>query len=204
MANTGANTPDVSRREPWFTQRPARALIVCVVSTVAIFVLHLFVADADAAVLYVLPVALAALAFGVRPGTLAGVVAAMMMVVGVLVGHEHLTLLAWCSHLAPLLLLGSLAGASADRVRDARRAERYAMSVAMLQRDAAEVNDSVVQGLAAARWLLESGRVEPALEALDETAASAQGLVSRILGREGVLGDDVRQPLHVMRMSSAD
>jgi hypothetical protein len=178
--------------------------VVCVLSTAGIFALHLFVADADAAVLYVLPVALAALAFGLRPGTFAGVVASTLMVVGVLVGGQHLTALAWCSHLAPLLLLGSLAGASADRVRDARRAERYAMSVAVLQRDAAEVNDSVVQGLAATRWLLESGRVEPALEALDETAANAQGLVSRILGRGGVLGDDIRLPHQVIRISSGD
>jgi hypothetical protein len=78
------------------------------------------------------------------------------------------------------------------------------MSVAVLQRDAAEVNDSVVQGLAATRWLLESGRVEPALEALDETAANAQGLVSRILGRGGVLGDDIRLPHQVIRISSGD
>jgi hypothetical protein len=204
MATTGVPSSDVRRREPWFTQHPARALAVCVLSATAIFTLHLFVADADAAVLYVLPVALAALAFGLRPGTLAGVVASGLMVVGVLVGGQHLSVLAWCSHLAPLLLLGSLAGASADRVRDARRAERYAMSVAMLQRDAAEVNDSVVQGLAATRWLLESGRVEPALEALDETAASAQGLVSRILARGGVLADDVRRPQQVMHISLGD
>jgi hypothetical protein len=204
MANTAVPTPDVRRREPWFTQRPGSALAVYVLSTTAIFALHVIAADADASVLYVLPVALAALAFGLRPGTFAGLVASALMVVGVLVRHEHLTVLAWCSHLAPLLLLGSLAGASADRVRDARRAERYAMSVAMLQRDAAEVNDSVVQGLAATRWLLESGRVEPALEALDETAASAQGLVSRILGRGGVLGDDVRMAQRVMRTASGN
>jgi hypothetical protein len=73
------------------------------------------------------------------------------------------------------------------------------MSVAMLQRDAAEVNDSVVQGLAATRWLLESGRVEHALVALDETAASAQGLVSKVLARGGILGDDVRMAHRVMR-----
>jgi FAD/FMN-containing dehydrogenase len=204
MATTADPSPDVRRREPWFTQHPGRALAVCVLSIAAIFTLHLMAADADASVLYVLPVALAALASGLRPGTLAGLIASMLMVVGVVVGHEHLSVLAWCSHLAPLLLLGSLAGASADRVRDARRTERYAMSIAMLQRDAAEVNDSVVQGLAATRWLLETGRVEPALEALDETAASAQGLVSRVLGRGGVLGDDIRMPHHVMRIASGE
>ncbi len=96
-------------------------------------------------------------------------------------------------------MLGSLAGASADRIRQARAAERFANEVALLQREAAEVNDSVVQGIAAARWLLDSGQVERALEVLDETALGAQELVSRVLGADSVLSDDVRLPQQVVR-----
>lgn len=202
MVTTPGTVGDIHRREPWFTQHPSRALAVIVASFTAILALHLFAADADASVLYVLPVALAAQSFGLRPGTFAGAVAAALMVLAVVVNSETLTALAWFSHLAPLLLLGWLAGASADRVRDARRAERYAMAVALLQRDAAEVNDTVVQGLAATRWLLEAGQVEPAMDALQETAASAQGLVTRVLARGGVLGDDVRHPHRVIHISS--
>jgi K+-sensing histidine kinase KdpD len=190
---------DIRRREPWFTQHPRRAFAIVIASSVAIFVLHLSVSDADATVLYVLPVALTALAFGLWPGTIAGVIAVLLTVIGTTLDHESLTPLAWFSHLAPLLLLGSLAGASADRVRDARRAERFAVSVALLQRDAAEGNDTIVQNLAAARWFLESGRVEPAIEALDESAATAQGLVSRVLGNASVLPDALRQPHRVIR-----
>jgi K+-sensing histidine kinase KdpD len=187
------------RRDPWFVQHPVRAKMVVAASFVAVFVLHLWVGDADAAILYVLPVALAALAFGLLVGTVAGLVAVGLIVLNVVLTGESLPFIAWFSHAAPLLLLGLLAGASADRIRQARIAERYALEVALLQREAAEVNDSVVQGLAAARWLLESGQVDRALDVLDETAQSAQALVSRVLGANGVLADDVRMPQQVVR-----
>jgi hypothetical protein len=187
------------RRDPWFVLHPLRAKVVVAVSFVAVFVLHLVAGSADATILYVLPVALAALGFGLLIGTVAGLVAVGLTILGVVISEESLAVWSWCSHAAPLLLLGLLAGASADRIRAARVAEVYALEVALLQREAAEVNDSVVQGLAAARWLLESGQVERALDVLDETAQSAQALVSRVLGAGGVLRDDVRQPLQVVR-----
>ena len=191
--------PVAGRREPWFVQHPVRAKIVVLCTFIAVFTLHLIVGDSDATILYVLPVALAALGFGLFVGTVAGLVAVWLIVAGVLVTGESLPFIAWFSHVMPLLLLGSLAGASADRIRQARQAERFATEVALLQREAAEVNDSVVQGIAAARWLLDSGQVERAAEVLDETALGAQELVSRVLGADGVLADDVRMPQQVVR-----
>ena len=149
-------------------------------------------------VLYVLPVSLLAFAFGFRAGMVAGAVAVVLQVGWVLTVGESLTPIGWIGRIVPLLLLGALVGSSSDRVRDARRAERYALAVSLLQRDAAEINDSVVQGLAATRWLLEAGNVDRALEALDETAALAQGLVSRVLGPDSLLAEEVRQP-HLVR-----
>jgi hypothetical protein len=191
------------RREPWFVQHPVRAKSVVLCSFLVVFTLHLIVGDAEATILYVLPVALAALGFGLFVGTVAGLVAVWLTVAGVLVSSESMTVVAWFSHVVPLLLLGSLAGASADRIRQARAAERYATEVALLQREAAEVNDSVVQGIAAAQWLLDSGRVDRAIEVLDETALRAQELVSRVLGSGSVLTDDVRMPQQVMRRHRA-
>jgi hypothetical protein len=187
------------RRDPWFVQHPLRARVVVATSFLAVFALHLTLFTADAAVLYVLPVALAALGFGLLVGTVAGLAAVGFIVLGVAVTGESLAVVSWCSHALPLLLLGLLVGDSADRIRAARVAERYATEVALLQREAAEVNDNVVQGVAAARWLLESGQVERALDVLDDTAASAQGLVSRVLGSGSVLRDDVRMPHRVIR-----
>lgn len=194
---------DVTRRDPWFVQHRSRAKAVVALSFVAVFVLHLVMDDADLTVLYVLPVTLAALGFGMIAGTVAGVVAVGLTVLAVVLTSESMTTVGWCSHIAPLLLLGFLAGASADRIRQARRAERYALEVAMLQRDAAEVNDSVVQGITAARWLLESGQVDRALEVLDDTAASAQELVSRVLGADSVLPHELRNAHQVQRRPTA-
>jgi hypothetical protein len=180
-------------------QHPVRAKVVVLCSFIAVFTLHLIVGASESTVLYVLPVALAALGFGLIVGTVAGVVAVWLIVAGVLVTGESLSFIAWFSHVIPLLLLGTLAGASADRIRRARTAERFAADVALLQREAAEVNDSVVQGIAAARWLLDSGQIDRASEVLDETALNAQELVSRVLGANGVLDDDVRMPHRVVR-----
>jgi hypothetical protein len=149
--------------------------------------------------LYALPVALLALAFGYRAGVLAGVVAVVLLLGGVVIVGEEFSFVRWLSRVVPLLLLGALVGASSDRISEARRAERYAYRISLMQRDAAEVNDTVVQGLAAAKWLLESGEVGRAIELIDQTAEVAQGLVSRVLGADSPLTDDVRQPLQVIR-----
>lgn len=193
---------DVARRDPWFVQHPLRAKVVVAVSFVVVVVLHLLVDDVDLSILYVLPVALAALGFGMVVGTVAGLVAVGLTVLAVAVTGESMSAVAWCSHVTPLLLLGFLVGASADRIRQARRAERYALEVAVLQRDAAEVNDSVVQGIAAARWLLESGQVDRAMDVLDDTAASAQALVSRVLGAGSVVPEHMRNPHQVRRRTA--
>jgi len=194
---------DTRRREPWFDLHHVLAVSVAVVLFIAILVLSLTIdRTADPlSVLYVLPVSLVAFAFGVRGGLAAGAVAVGFLLIWATSADHALGVLGWVSRVGSLLLLGLLVGATSDRIREARRAERYALAVALVQRDAAEINDSVVQGLAAAKWLLESGQVDRAMGVIDETAEQAQSLVSRVLGAGGVLGDDVRNPMLVMRSS---
>ena len=74
---------DATRRDPWFVQHRSRAKAVVALSFVAVFVLHLLIDDADLTVLYVLPVTLAALGFGMIAGTVAGVIAVGLTVLGV-------------------------------------------------------------------------------------------------------------------------
>lgn len=195
---------DASWRDPWYLRQPLRAKVVMTVSFLAVFLLHLVIDNPDATILYVLPVALAALAFGFRLGTVAGVLAVALLAAGTSVTAEHLGTTSWVSHVLPLLLLGVLAGVASDRIRDARRAEHFFVEVALLARDNAETNDSIIQSISAARWLIESGQTDRALEALDESAALAQGMVSKVLGADSVLGHEVRRPQQVVRRSEAE
>jgi glucose-6-phosphate-specific signal transduction histidine kinase len=200
MSSVAIPGVDFGRREPWFARRPRLALAVSVLLFVSIFLLQLLVhGTADPlSGLYVLPVALVAFAFGYRAAMVAGVVAVALLVSWSVSTGTSLSPLAWTSSVVLILLLGALVGASADRIREARRAERYAYAISMMHRDAAEVNDTVVQSIAAATWMLDAGQIERARTLLDETAAAAQGLVSRVLGAESPLTDDIRQPYRVM------
>ena len=151
--------------EPWFAVHPRLALSVAGLSMAAVFVLRLAVAGAEdsIAMLYVLPIALVAFAFGLRRGHAAG---AGCWQVGGGADHGH-------------------------AVGPWRQVFQH------------EVNDSVIQGLVATKWLLESGEVERAIALLEATTVTAQELVTRVLGSESVLPSDVRRPLLVRRLRPA-
>jgi hypothetical protein len=71
---------------------------------------------------------------------------------------------------------------------------RRELAVAVARhRDAIEINDSVVQALAAAKWALEVGNVERGLDAVSEAIGTAQQLVADLLG------DSVQPPDDLLR-----
>lgn len=161
---------------------------------VGIILLRWTVGSAEDAIsmLYVLPVALLALTFGFRVGVGAGLLAVSLLALWVVTAGESLSALGWLSRATPLLLLGGLVGIAADRIRGAAEAERHAVEVALLQREAAEINDRVLQQMAAAKWMLEAGRTEVGVDILASTMDTAQELVSRMLGPDSVLSADSR------------
>lgn len=65
------------------------------------------------------------------------------------------------------------------------------------QRQAAELNDEIVQGLVVARYLLDGDEPGPARDAIDNTLAAAQAIVA------GLLGEDSPEPGDLRRSSSA-
>ncbi len=160
----------------------------------AIFLIRVSVAGTEDSVsmLYVLPVALVALAFGFWAGVGAGVVAVGLLVGWAIALDVDASLLGWIGLVAPVLLLGALLGFASDRIREAERAERYAAAVAILQVQGAEVSDRIFQGLAASKWMLEVGDVERGLAVLEDTMVIAQELVSNVLGSKSVLPDELR------------
>jgi hypothetical protein len=175
--------------------RPMLAVCVSAVLFAAIIVLRWSIGGIEDSIsmLYVLPVALLALGFGFRVGLAAGIFAVGLLALWVATSHESLSVLGWLSRSTPLLLLGALTGAATDRIRAAAAAERRAVAVALLQREAAEVNDRVLQQMAAAKWMLEADRRDAGIELLESTMDTAQQLVSRMLGSDSVLPGDLRR-----------
>ncbi|MFP5489182.1 MAG: hypothetical protein ACLGHQ_12855, partial [Acidimicrobiia bacterium] len=81
-----------------------------------------------------------------------------------------------------------------DRIREAAEHERRAAAVALLQLEAAEINDRVLQQMAAAKWMLEAGRTDAGVDILAGTMDTAQELVARMLGSDSILSPDPCPP----------
>jgi hypothetical protein len=197
----GGSTFARAGQRPWFDRRPRDAIGVAAALFVAIFVLRISTGDErDAiAMLYVLPISLVAIGFGRRAGIGAGATAVGLLVSWVLLRGVSLSLLGWVSRVTPLLLVGALIGGASDRMRAADEAERRAAAVALLQLEGAEINDTIVQSLAAAKWAIEAGDHERGLTILDDTIVEGQRLVTRVLGADSVVPEALRRSHRVRR-----
>ncbi|HEU4514282.1 MAG TPA: hypothetical protein VFR87_14340 [Nocardioidaceae bacterium] len=180
---------------PWFREQPRWTIAVAGVLYVAVFTLRLTAGGPNDAVnmLYALPIALVALAFGRRAGIAAGLVAVALVAIWAFSSDADLSTLGWASRVTPLLLLGGLLGDASDRLEEAERRERAFEAAAQRHRDATEVNDTLVQGMAAAKWSLEAGRHETALKTLDETISLGHELVSKLM-RDADMGVNGHRP----------
>lgn len=174
---------------PWFRSRPRATVAVACALFAAVFVLRLTVGDARDAesMLYVLPIALLAVAFGFRAGVAAGLAAVLLVAAWVWIEDVDLSLLGWISRAVPMVLLGGLLGHAADRLRRAEEDRRAVEVAAGRHRDAIEINDTIVQGMSAAKWSLEAGNLEGGLDTLTETLRLGHELVSNLL-REAEMG----------------
>lgn len=183
---------------PWFRERPHWAVGVAIALAVAVFMTRILIGDAprDAvSMLYMLPIALLALAFGRNAGFVAGLVACCLVAIWVVSRDVELSFVGWTSRLVPFLLLGGLLGDASDRLALATERQRALEAAAQRQRDAAEVNDTLVQGMAAAKWAFEAGRIEAGLTTLTQTIELGHQLVTKLL-RESDMGLDGHRPPH--------
>lgn len=181
---------------PWFRERPHWTAGVAIALAAGVFMARLLIGDGpDEAVtmLYTLPIALVALAFGRSAGILAGLVACGLVAVWVLARGIDISVLGWLSRLLPLLLLGGLLGDASDRIAYAAERQRALEAAAQRHRDATEVNDTLIQGMAAAKWAFEAGRVEAGLATLTQTIELGHQLVSKLL-RDADMGIDGHRP----------
>jgi hypothetical protein len=173
---------------PWFSRRPALALVVIGVLYVAVFTLRVLAGTpVDAySMLFVLPVALAATAFGRSPGVAAGLLAVVLIVAWSVIRDVTLGPSAWATRVIPILLLGYLLGSAMDRVRRAEADRRRMEIAALMHREAIEINDSLIQRMTAAKWALEAGQTESTERILTEAISDGQRLVSSLIRRAGM------------------
>lgn len=181
--------------EAWFRRRPPLTWGAAAGLFLGVFVLRLSGGTVEDAysMLYVFPVALVAFAFGLRKGAAAGVFAVLLIVVWAVVRDVSLDPAGWASRIMPILLLGVLLGEASDRLRRNDTERRRLEAAALLHRDAIEINDSLIQGMAAAKWSLEAGDVETGLRTLNATITQAQELVSGLIRQAG-MGDRAERP----------
>lgn len=168
-----------------FEGRPRLVVAVAGLLFAAVLAIRLFAGDANDAysMLYVLPIALLATTFGIRAGAAASLLAVALVGVWSAIDEVSLGVTGWVTRVVPLLLLGVLLGESTDRTRRAELERRRLEAAALLHREAIEINDSIVQGMAAAKWSLEAGRIEAGLHTLDQTMSKAHQLVSDLIRR---------------------
>ncbi len=166
----------LSRR--YAPKAPRNALAVIAVLMVAVTVLRWFVdgAGQSAALLYVVPIALSAVRFGRRGGIVsAGIAMAAFVVLELVRSKGDPDLTGWVAPLLAMALMGGLVGhlsEAAARNDAARRLHLKEFEEAERARLAdLEASDSIVQRVAAARWMLEVGRSEDALRALEDTVS---------------------------------
>lgn len=173
----------------------ATALGIIVALFAAITVLRWFFDRASEAValLYVVPIALGALRFGRRGGiTAAGIGVTAFVVLEALRSKGDIDLTGWVAPLLAMALMGGLVGhlseVAAQREAEQRRQAKHIEELSDARRAAIETSDSVVQQVAAARWLLEAGQRQEALAALGDAVADG---IARVNGRDEPLPDEM-------------
>jgi hypothetical protein len=125
-------------------------------------------------------------------------VAASLFGVALLAGwvvltQARLSPIGWTSRVAPLLIVGIVLGAAADRLRRSEAVRHRLLEEARRHQDAVHINDTILQGLSAAKWSLESGDAERALDVVNDTLEVGQQLVSDLI-RDSGLGSAWRGP----------
>jgi K+-sensing histidine kinase KdpD len=177
--------------DPWFRAHPRAA--VAVMAAVFAGVLALQAVDgrgSDAiALLYVLPIALGAVAFGMWGGLIsaaAGYGAFSVFAVAERAGQVGPD--GWVTRAVAMFLLGLLLGRSSEQIaragRQALEHQREQLNLRDVNRrygEGLELSDSVLQYVAAAKWLVEQGDQAAASRLLADALEQGQRMVGELL-----------------------
>ena len=178
----------------WYRLHPALALAVAGLLFAAISVVRVAVGSGETAtVLYVLPIALLAVTYGRWGGWLGAAVGLVLFsIFAAIGGSEDLDPAGLATRVVAMVLLGGLLGHAVDgsralehRLLDEQRRRLELEEAERREREALEINDSIIQGMVGAKWLAEGGEAESAATLLDRTIEQGQRLVSELLTRAG-------------------
>jgi K+-sensing histidine kinase KdpD len=176
---------------PWYRMEPGSAVVLAACLFVGISLLQWFIDGSGQAiaVLYVLPVALMAVTMGQRGG-LASAAACFGVFAVFEIFHSSGDIDAegWVVRAVAMFLLGGLLGRATDQTNMTERValeeqqrrcrleeanHRYA--------EALEINDSIVQELVAAKWMIERGQADKAIDVLTATIDRGERMVAGLL-----------------------
>ncbi len=176
----------------WYRAHPALALPIAGLLFAAISALRVAVGNGETAtVLYVLPIALLAVTYG-RWGGWSGSALGLVLfsIFAAIGGPEEIDVTGWATRVVAMVLLGGLLGHAVDgsralerRLLDEQRRRLELEEAERREREALEINDSIIQGMVGAKWLAEGGEAESAATLLDRTIEQGQRLVSELLTR---------------------
>ena len=125
-----------------------------------------------AALLYVVPITLGALRFGRRGAAGTAALGTLGFVVLAIVhGRGDLDFTGWSAPVLSMALVGYLAARLEGLVRVHGERSRHLEQVCEAQHAALTVSDSIVQQVAAVRWMLEAGKADEAAKVLEGTVA---------------------------------
>lgn len=189
---------------PWYRAHPAAALAVIAFASAAVLGLQLVDRQASDAIalLYVMPIGLAAVAFGTWGGVAAASVAYLAFgMFALLGGTGHVGPDGWLSRGAAMFLLGALLGrasdqtARAEQVSLAHQRERLVVEEANRRYcEGIELSDSILQHVAAAKWKIEQGDSAGAAELLAKALAAGQEMISELLPDQSAADGQVPEP----------
>lgn len=181
------------RRGIWYQLHPRAAVVMAVVLfSVVSFAAWAYDSSGQAIVLfYVLPIALLAIAFGLRGGLIGAVTGfGLFAILEVFHSSGDIDGEGWVVRALAMFLLGGLLGHASDRTESSERTalaeqqrrcrieeanRRYA--------EAMEISDSLVQQMVAAKWMAEQGQSTEAIEVLASTIAAGESMARGLLQR---------------------
>lgn len=176
---------------PWYRSHPCMAFAVATLLFVGATVVQTIdVRQSDAlALLSVLPIALLAVTFGMVGGLSAATVGyAIFAVFTVVDSTGRLGVDGWLTRAAVMFLLGGLLGRASDQTERAallamhsQRARLIAEEQNRRYSEGLEISDSILQHLAAAKWMLERGETDQVAGLLSTAMEQGQRVVGELL-----------------------